>query len=69
VKTVKFKVSDFNNEVMEKIILQKLKGLDGILDVSTDLKSQEVTLSVSDPAVCEGVYCAIEDLGYKVHRP
>jgi copper chaperone CopZ len=68
-QTVKFKVSDLNNEYMEKTILEKLKGLDGVLDVSTDLKSQEVTLSVANPSVCEGVYCAIENLGYKVHRP
>lgn len=68
-QTVKFKVSDLNNEYMEKIILEKLKGLDGVLDVSTDLKSQEVTISVANPSVCEGVYCSIEKLGYKVHRP
>ena len=68
-QTVKFKVSELNNEYMEKTILQKLKGLDGVLDVSVDLKSQEVSISVADPSVCEGVYCLIEDLGYKVHRP
>jgi copper chaperone CopZ len=68
-KTVKFKVSELNNDYMEKTILAKLKGLDGVLDVSVDAKSEEVTLSVSDPSVCEGVYCLIEDLGYTVHRP
>jgi copper chaperone CopZ len=68
-QTVKFKVSDLNNEYMEKTILEKLKGLDGVLDVSTDLKSQEVSISVATPSVCEGVYCEIEKLGYKVHRP
>lgn len=68
-QTVKFKVSELNNDYMEKTILQKLKGLDGVLDVTVDLKSEEVSLSVSDPTVCDGVYCMIEDLGYKVHRP
>lgn len=68
-QTVKFKVSELNNEYMEKIILQKLKELDDVFDVSVDLKSQEVTMSMLDPSACEGVYCSIEDLGYKVHRP
>ncbi|MBP2667623.1 MAG: hypothetical protein H6Q76_2603 [Firmicutes bacterium] len=68
-KPVKFKVSDLDNEYMENTILQKLKGLEGVLDVSVDRKTGEVSLSVSDPSICEGVYCMIEDLGYKVHRP
>jgi hypothetical protein len=69
-KTVKFMVSEINNEYMEKIILQtKLKGLNGVFDVSVDSKFHEVSISVADPSVCEGVYCMIENLGYAVHRP
>ena len=68
-QTIKFKVDELKDEYAEKIILEKLKGLDGIMDVAVDTKTQEVTLSTANPATCEGVYCAIENLGYKVHRP
>lgn len=40
-QTVNFKVSELNNEYMEKTILQKLKGLDGGLDVSVDRKAEK----------------------------
>ena len=67
--TVKFRVSDLKTEQCEKIILEKLREADGILDVSMDSKTKEVTLSINHASACEGAYCIVENLGYKVHRP
>ena len=66
-QTVKFKVSDLKSELCEKIIVDKLREADGVLDVEMDPTSKEVTVSISHPATCDGVYCSIEKLGYKVH--
>jgi copper chaperone CopZ len=68
-KTITFKVSSLHNEFMEKTILDKLQALDGVLDVSVNPQTQEVTLATLHPETCEGVYCLLEDAGYEVHRP
>lgn len=68
-ETVKFKVSELKCDLCEKIIVDKLRDADGVLDVSFDSASKEVTVSISHPSACDGIYCMVEDLGYKVHKP
>lgn len=65
---VKFKVSELHDADWEAILLAKLRGLDGIMDVEIDSQTREVRLSLTHPQTCEGVFCSIEQLGYKVHR-
>jgi hypothetical protein len=66
---IKLKLSELNNEYMGKILKQKLRASDGVLDVTVDCPSQKVSISISHPSACDGVYCLIEELGYKVRKP
>lgn len=66
-QTVKFRVSELKSELCEKIIVEKLQAADGVLDVSFDPATKVVEVSISHPASCDGVYCLVEGLGYKVH--
>ncbi len=66
-QTIKFKVSELKCEPCEKIIVDKLRDADGVLDVSFDPETKTVTASISHPSACDGIYCLVEELGYKVH--
>lgn len=67
-ETIKFKVSELECEPCEKIIVDKLREADGVLDVSFDPETKVVTASISHPSACDGIYCLVEELGYKVHH-
>jgi len=65
-KTIKFQVNDMVWTSCEQAIEQKLAGLDGVKLAVADSTSKEVTVFLAYPQSCEGLYCAVEDLGYHI---
>ena len=49
--------------------IESLGGLEGVLDVAIKDDSVTATISPLHIASCEGVYCRIEELGYKARLP
>lgn len=65
-KTIKFRVDDMVWTSCEQAIEQKLAGLDGVEMAVADSSSKEVTVLLTYPQSVEGLYCAVEDLGYHI---
>ena len=63
---LKFVVEDMNTPNCVEAIVTKLTGLDGVLVESVNGNSREVAVLVAYPQTCDGVYCAVEDLGYHI---
>ena len=63
--TVRMKVKDMDCESCMKVIIKKLKSMNGVRDVSVDLKQREVVVKYDNPELgLDDFSCAIEDLGY-----
>ncbi|HUH67301.1 MAG TPA: heavy metal-associated domain-containing protein [Syntrophales bacterium] len=63
--TVRVKVDDADCESCMKVIKKKLRTLNGVRDVSVDVKNKEVIIKYDNPQLClDDFTCAIEDLGY-----
>jgi len=63
--TVRMKVKDMDCESCMKVIIKKLKSMNGVRDVSVDLKQREVVVKYDNPELgLDDFTCAIEDLGY-----
>ncbi len=65
-KTIKFLVDDMVWPSCAEAIQKKLECLDGVTVASADSNSNEVTVFLAYPQSCEGVYCAVEDMGYHI---
>ena len=49
--------------------IESLGALEGVLDVTISDESLTATISPLHISTCEGVYCRIEELGYKARLP
>ena len=65
-KSIKFHVSDMFWPSCDEAIKAKISGLDGVRSASADSDSSEVTVLLAYPQSCEGIYCAVEDMGYHI---
>jgi copper chaperone CopZ len=65
-KTIKFRVDDMIWPSCAEAIKTKLAGLDCVTGASADPNSKEVTVLLAYPQSSEGVFCAVEDLGYHI---
>ena len=65
-KSIKFQVDDMVWPSCAQAIKVKLAGLEGVTSASADADSSEVTVQLAYPQSCEGIYCAVEDMGYHI---
>ena len=64
--TVKYHAPD---GFLGKRSIESLGALEGVLDVAVTSDALSATISPLQIASCEGVYCRIEELGYKARLP
>lgn len=65
-ESIKFQVEDMVWPSCAEAIEMKLAGIDGVAAASADSNSKEVTVLLAHSQSCEGIYCAVEDLGYHI---
>jgi len=61
---IKFKLANLQDGMTEEEFLAHLRDTEGVLDLSYDPATKEVTLFPTKPHECEGLYCRLEELGY-----
>lgn len=67
--TVKYHAPLVYGNFLGRRSIESLGGFEGILDVSVDTDKLTATIAPVNVPSCEGVFCKIDDLGYKAHLP
>ncbi len=70
-KNIEFSIKEMEMEckTCANILLNKLRAVEDVKDVSVDPVTRKVRVESEDPTACSGLTCAcgIDKLGYRVH--